>query len=515
MNFLKRSLISIKRQPQKNSLLLILVFILGAVLSGAISIGRAIHSIEGSVIQRIPAVATLVLNEQSSDEAEVNGNRFSAPQPTLEEIVEIGNLPYVRTYDSFMRPSFFSRELRWVGNGGILEWSDGIVEQFEGRGVENPELTDIQAGLIKLYSGRTFTANEMESGARVAIISNEFANLNDLIIGSVIELENNVYNFAEFYRRGIGNFSSYWHDVDFMVAHKVLGFEVIGIFEVTNHLDFESLAVISGMDFQMAQQQENELKNRIYMPISTAEAMINFYNEGMRKQWEEFSELLPADAETINLDEPRIHSIFLLNDPRYLERFAEIGTQILPEHWEISDFRGVDASVISSLDTMRSIADIILILAIGAMVITLALTITLLLKERRTEIGLYMALGERKKNIISQLLLETLTVAVFGIGLSLFAGNGLSTLLSGQLLEQHLMENNTQTSLSPMGGIPWEIALFNPGELDKEELLEYFDTSLTGEIMLIFIAVGTGTVLLSLTVPITYLLKLEPKKVLL
>jgi len=63
-------------------------------------------------------------------------------------------------------------------------------------------------------------------------------------------------------------------------------------------------------------------------------------------------------------------------------------------------------------------------------------------------------------------------------------------------------------SLQLMTGLP-------PQNIPIEEMLELFDVSIGAEVVVVFYVVGLGTVALSVLLPITYVVKLEPKKVLL
>jgi len=56
---------------------------------------------------------------------------------------------------------------------------------------------------------------------------------------------------------------------------------------------------------------------------------------------------------------------------------------------------------------------------------------------------------------------------------------------------------------------------FGMQELTHDEMLDAFDTSLSVKTMILIYAVGLGAIALSTIIPIAYLLKLEPKKVLL
>ena len=53
------------------------------------------------------------------------------------------------------------------------------------------------------------------------------------------------------------------------------------------------------------------------------------------------------------------------------------------------------------------------------------------------------------------------------------------------------------------------------GNLSPEEMVEAFDTSLSANVVVLLYVVGLATVVVSTLIPIAYVVKLEPKKVLL
>jgi len=211
-----------------------------------------------------------------------------------------------------------------------------------------------------------------------------------------------------------------------------------------------------------------------------------------------------------------IWATFLLYDPRDLAAFTEVASELLPEFWGVANVSGAFHAVISSMDTILEIADLILWLTMGATIITLILTITLLLRERRHEIGIYMALGDRKLKILSQFLTEIFLVATVGIALALFTGNVLSGHISRNMFEQTMIERmNDEYSLAFDPNISSDLMLFNPGDIPLEEALEMYDTSLDTQTIAIFIGVSFIIILISTIAPIMQIVRLEPKKVLL
>jgi len=65
------------------------------------------------------------------------------------------------------------------------------------------------------------------------------------------------------------------------------------------------------------------------------------------------------------------------------------------------------------------------------------------------------------------------------------------------------------------GEVAWELILFNPRALDLNETLALFNISFEPQTMLIFIVITMLTVLLSTGISLWYVLRLEPKKILL
>ena len=120
MNFFKRATINVIRQPGKSTILLLIIFILGTVLSGAIVVRNAIIITEERLMMETPALSTMVFNVQSAADAtgsptwELGRAHQIENQPTQDQISAIGNLAYVAAYDVIMLPTFFSRWFSWL-----------------------------------------------------------------------------------------------------------------------------------------------------------------------------------------------------------------------------------------------------------------------------------------------------------------------------------------------------------------------------------------------------------------
>ena len=207
------------------------------------------------------------------------------------------------------------------------------------------------------------------------------------------------------------------------------------------------------------------------------------------------------------------YAFFLLNDGRETVEFMEMGWEYLPILHEFSDFSSGFAPLLSSMMTMEELSSWILYASIGATLLILSLLITLFLRDRRHEMGVYLALGEKKRNIMVQLLLEVVTIAFLGISLAIFAGHYLSDTISRQMLQTQLAQPVAQDYSVFSSGSFGQLALTIPS-LTFDEMMEAFEVSLSGEIVLLFYSVSLGVVILSTLIPVLYVVRLNPKKVL-
>ena len=64
MNFFKRGFVSIIRKPGKSVILLVLIFILGNVIAGAISVKAAIANTENVMNEKIGVICRIGLDQE-------------------------------------------------------------------------------------------------------------------------------------------------------------------------------------------------------------------------------------------------------------------------------------------------------------------------------------------------------------------------------------------------------------------------------------------------------------------
>lgn len=499
MNFLKRAIIRIKRSLGKNLILLLIVLILGTLISGAIAVEGAINNTEANLRRGMRPIVSFDLDEEViRREAEASGEeRFDLM--TIDMIREMGDLPYVAHYDYSLFSEFWAEGILDAHGNSITMGHDG--EEIPGgwftvRGTSIADPLDMREGFIELVAGNLFTESQLtqESQFFPALISAEVAARNDFNIGSTFTVERIVY-------RPImdGDWDRERTEAD-IFAQIVHEFEIIGLFERTPNEEHDP--------YRMSQ-----LDNRIYVPNLAAEVIQRFEVETEMEVAAEYW----GQTESPFGENPQVfQTVMILENIDDLENFRTAAEAIIPDMWYVTDLTGAFSEITNSMNMLQDIADWILIIAIGATLLILSLLITLFLKDRRHEMGVYLALGEKKFKIIIQIVTEVTLISIVSISLALFIGHFVSANLSQTMIRNELAASNHDDWHSGWGGIN---ALEEMGltdvRLSADEMMAAFDVSLEVGTIGLFYAVGLGAVILSTLLPVLYIVTLKPKKVLL
>ena len=476
MNYFKRAMTSMKRRPRQVFVLMLLVFTIGNLASGAFAIRQAIHNIDANLRIHLPAISTIDIDWVADQEYWDRYQR--APrhgQMTTEIIRELGNLPYVADYSYLIQATMYGK-LEWAyapfaitpEDSWLFEdahWRDWRAQgsdfnKFYIRGISRPEIFEIQTGLLELVQGRLMTESELNSGASVVLISHELAINNELSIGSEITLING--RFQREYEGGE------WGDIyteENLLDEESVNLTIVGIFDLVGELEGDTWSI---------NEQKVQIENRLYAPIAIAEEAAHF-------QINVEMSMLGRSEEDFNIEDFNLFTtMFLLVGPEYLSPFSEKAREILPEFYTTVDLSNAYDNIFASMETMLLIANSILWFTVGFSVVVVSLLIVLFFGNRKLEIGLYFALGEKKGRVLGQILIEAMLPAILAATLALFTGIVLSDVLSRQMLENELIAHysvywgNETQSMSGMG--TRELQMYMPREMNVDQILALFDT---------------------------------------
>lgn len=512
MKIFKRAKTSIMRNLGKSVILLFLVFTLGTIIAGALAVEGAVTTTEENLRRNMPAVVSIGIDEQQVIDYYFANGEFPEITAglTAELIRTIGALPYIREFNYSMESFLMSFEidnyLPTLGNVPPMgNQFPHFPSFFDVAGLSGTNLIPLNEGVIELVGGGMLTEAQIAtpdgSGVVPVLVSDDFARTNHLSVGSIFALSDKIPQGED---SGLAD-SEIWL-VEHLFAYEIYEFEIVGLFDLV-----DKEAIESG-DFETYQLHRSML-NQIYVP--------NWFVE-QSGQSRASARQERAGEEQVDF-EPTITSIFILEDPREIEDFRRTVEPMLPDFVAIDDLTNTFEAISSSMGTLLEIADWVLWIAIGATFLILSLLLTLFLRDRRYEMGIYLALGEKKGKVIAQILLEIIAVSVVGITIAVFAGTVISSNLSQMMLRNALtVENNPSHSGGGSSGMVFMVSGstsidaigFGGGALSPDEMIEAFDLSLTGQTIFIFYIIALVAVVVSTLIPIVYLIKLSPKKIL-
>ena len=519
IEFLKRAITSLLRNPGKTIILFLLIFILGTALIGAFSATRSVSNTSENLRRNMRPILTISYDMEASiaeilETGEINTVTESID---IDTVHQIGAMKYVADYKYYLATDISSFELveYWPGIPSDARIPlEGVPDRFVLLGTSSPIISHIEEGAIELVSGRTFTEEELNvinnNASIPVLIAYPLAEYNNLSLGQVFTVDAIVVQ-----DRTITSSARFAED---NISKKSYQLEIIGIFNIPNYQTDDEEA----FNIEQSHRQQ-EIFNRMYVPNQFIELVDDF-----------------IQGERIRLGHepspPWVNSIFLLHDPLYLEAFRAEVEPLLTEGLILEDLSNSLNAVESSMSLIGELASDILWLCILATVLILALLITLFLRDRRHEIGIYLALGEKRGRIVAQILAEVVLVTLFGITLAVFSGNILSRVISTNMVRNELIaiaEREAEEVFGRTGGIthntpdgyvhgimylnPFDAGLSQLGltnTMPVDDVIEMFDTSLDVTTIVLFYIIGFGVVSLATAVPILYVVKLSPKKVL-
>lgn len=503
MNFFKRALTSVVRRPGKSVILLVLIFVLSNVIAGAVSVKNALANTEEAMLGSMGVTVKIEIDYNNLD---YRDPYFKYPTVTSGMADKIGASEYVKDYDYTIRFGLQADGVRnYYSNPDWVSDGDGYFQLYGG---SSPNIADMLTGDMKIVEGRTYTQAEIDSGAQVMVISDQVAQLNGLTVGSKIKVYQIIYpnydvvmpmprdDFAYDIAVSSDKAGSEYNTVEFE-------YEVIGIFNGK---------LVRTTDWMGNVTEESPLNNTFYTGNKSVVALTEAVSEAERQEGRS------GDVYTESA------AIFMLKHPDDVELFVSQNKQYLDDGHMFTDNASEFDIIREPMSNVEWIADIVMWVAVVATVLIISLLVTLFLRDRRHEMGIYLALGERKVIIASQILSEVLLIALVAVSLSVFSGNYLANKMSTTMLENQLAEQEKSRAENDNnnsgGGIIWYKDIIGAPEtesnhlISSEDVMDAYDVSIDGRTVLFIYVVGMGSVLISTLVPIVYTLQLKPRKIL-
>ena len=466
MNFITRAFLSMTRRLDKSLLLFLIVFILSNVMAGSIAISQASENVEKTMKAQLGAKATVEIDyEKIQDWTEEQWQDLQWVTPEMVE--NIGSLSQVKYFDYNIE--------NWLMGNDLKEYNpnNGYIQDYEAyfsvKGVHFPEVLDIATGEADLVEGRVFTEADVSNSEHFALISDKFAEVNNLHLGDLLVMS-----------------QSFWNQDNEEIRQDFM-FEVIGIY--APNVDLEQ-------NDDPNQWIDYTVFNRIYTTNGAVQE-INDWQNAM------YAEIYP---DTVINNIVYIQPVFVLNDPEAVESFKVDALQFLPDYYRVRADADAYESVAGPINFIGSLSNMILWVAIFATILILSLVVVLFLRDRKHEFGIYLSLGEAKWKVLSQIVTEVFIVAFLGITLSMFSGTMIADMTSQSMIDMGVGMDS--------GDDGWIEPYYYYGNISQDDVIEAYDVQFNLEYVLVLYGVGLSTVLVSTIAPMLYLLRLKPKKIL-
>ncbi|MCB5954413.1 ABC transporter permease [Enterococcus sp. CWB-B31] len=495
MNFVKRALYSVARRKGKSILLFAVIFILGNVIAGAIAIQQSTQNVEKNIKKELGGLASIEIDYENNQDAFMSED-FKMEFLSEDLIKQVGESPYVKYYDYNITSWIETKTLKAATMEDFSNDESYITSQgFNIKGSNLPGILDAEEKIINVTEGKTFTQEDITKGNNVVVISSKVAEKNGLSVGDQMIIDQ------------IG--TQYTEEGTMNEVFKIdIPVEIIGIFEPTtveleeNKGNDGSTATASDSENQYLSMEK---MNTMYMPNKTVLEMNKTYTE-------KYIEKVPEEAEflTTNEDEYYYTPVYVMNNADEVEAFKEETQPLLPELYTVRASTDQYDQIAGSMGSLSKISGYVVTIAVAAALLIISLVVLLFMRDRKHELGIYLSLGDKRGHVMGQIIIEMVIISGIALILSLLTGNFLGKVVSDALLNSDMLS----TADTMMDGMVYYGGdSLGTTNLTNTDVMNSYKVEFSLGYIVTYLVVGMTTTLLSAVIPLLYILRLDPKKI--
>ncbi|MCJ2147998.1 ABC transporter permease [Bacillus sp. B19-2] len=475
MNFFKRAFWSMKAKKGKTLLqLFVITMICVLVLTGITIQSAAVKSSELAREQLGGSVTLKVDREKMMKEQQESGElkRFESTPVSVKSAEKLASLDYVKSYNYISSTSALADNFDPIESGDENS-TDSNSEQPAGpggneqggrqmmqadvsiEGVTSTALVDeFSDGTSKITEGRDLTKDDVNK--KVAVIEETLAEENDLKVGDTIKVK---------------------ASSDEATTIKL---KIVGIYQTTSSGDNQA------QNFAFLNPY-----NKIYTPYTAASA-------------------LKGDDYQNAIDE----AVYNMDDASNIDAFiaAAKKTGIDLDTFTLDANDQLYQQMVGPIENVASFSKNVVYLVTIAGAVILGLIVMMSIRERKYEMGVLMAIGEKRWKLVGQFLTEILMIAVLAIGISALTGSLIAGQIGNQLLSQQIEQTSTSQSaggmIGPSGGGFFGQRTAQVSAIDQLDIQVSF-----GDLMALG-GIGLLIALFATLLPSISVLRLHPKTIL-
>lgn len=471
----KRAWLSVKRKKTKSIILFLFLFIISNLVLSAISIKNATTESMNLAKKSLGGEVSLSMNmeklrnnfmdnkeEPSIDDKKENmekmHDKMDESNITKSDVDKLKNIKYVKdikyTFSVDGEESSFklySNSTEEDGENKDFPKRDNMNNSLQIEAINTFKLQDDYVNkTIELTEGEAFDEDDNDT----VIISYELANSNNLSINDKIKVKDSSGN-----------------------EHELT---IIGIYQNTDSRGFNNY-------------------NKIYINTSTGEKFLleDDYNNGNYK----------VSSAVFYLDNPE-------NSDKFISKAKKLITDLDDRYLKLDIDKESYEQMVSSLEGVSKFSNTILIVVVLASIVVISLMVINSLKDRNYEIGVLLSLGEKKKKIVGQFIIELILIATIAFVLSIGSSSLISQKLADTVLEsQNKVENKMNDSRQGGRGNDFSPFNMNKGK-SNVKVIDEIDVNVNKEDIGLLFIVGYGIIFISMIVPSIKIINSDPKDIL-
>lgn len=431
------------------------------VLSG-LAIQSAAKKSSELARQQLGGSVTLQVDRQKQmAQQQNNGEKptFESTPISVSDANKLTALQHVKNYNflttaSANAESFDAIESSNTGSGGGRQMMSADIS-VEGV-LSTALLDDFTSKSSKIIEGRAIT--KTDAGTKTAVINETLADQNKLKVGDSITV-------------------SSASDKSTTVKLKI-----VGLYKTTSSGDDQA------QHFSFLNPD-----NKIYTPYTAAAA------------------LKGSDYKN-NIGS----AVYYMDDAKYIDSFVAAAkkTSIDFKTYTLTANDQVYQQMVGPIENVASFSKNVVYLVSIAGAIILGLIVMMSIRERKYEMGVLMAIGEKRWKLIGQFLTEILIVTVIAIGIAAVTDSLIANQLGNQLLSQQISSlNDTQQEAGGWGEMPRGGGMFGQHS-SSTDVISSIQVNVSLNDLLILGGIGITIAIIAILLPSVSVMRLHPKTIL-
>jgi putative ABC transport system permease protein len=478
MNFIKRALLSVSARKGKSLLQIVVFSVICVLVLSGLSIQSAAEKSTILARQQLGGQVTLQFDmEKAREQQQASGERtrFQATPIPVESATELLSYSEVKGYNFYSSTNALAEDFDPIESESTeTETTEDDASPPAPPGGENQarfnadvsiqgvvftdSVTDFMEETSIFVEGRHLTEEDLDTN--VTVIEKTLAEENELSVGETITVTSS------------------------SDETQSLELEIVGLYETT------ATGTVQGMNLSFMNPY-----NKLYVPYTAASS-------------------LKGTDYTDTVDS----AIYYVNDPANIQAFVDEATSSSSIDFDTYKLDANDQlyeQMVGPIENVASFSKNVVYLVTIAGGVILGLIVMMSIRERKYEMGVLLAIGEKRWKLVGQFIAEILIVAVLALGIASVSGNVVAGQIGDQLLNQELAQSE-ETAANPASfgrGMEGRVG-FGAVQVQQVDPVDELTVEVTSEDLGILGLIGLAIAVLSTLLPSLSVLRLQPKAIL-